>query len=67
MQITLYSARSYEYESFDQVNRQHGHQIAYREELLSADSAGLAKGSEGIYISVNDRADAAAEVRSRSK
>lgn len=60
MQITLYSARSYDRESFDQVNRQHGHQIAYREELLSADSAGLAKGSEGICISVNDRADAAA-------
>jgi D-lactate dehydrogenase len=60
MRITLYSARPYDRESFDHVNRQHGHQIAYREELLSADSAGLAKGSDGICIYVNDRADAAA-------
>lgn len=58
--MTLYSARPYDRESFDEVNRQHGHQITYREELLSADSAGLAKGSEGVCIYVNDRADAAA-------
>lgn len=60
MRITLFSARAYDRESFELVNRDHGHDIAYREELLTADSAGLAEGSEGVCVYVNDKVDAAA-------
>lgn len=59
MHITLFSARAYDRESFDLVNQGHGHEITYREELLTADCANLAKGSEGVCVSVNDQVDAA--------
>jgi len=60
MRISVFSARSYDRDSFEPVNQQHGHEITYREELLTVDTAGLAQGSEGICIFVNDRADTAA-------
>jgi D-lactate dehydrogenase len=59
MQITLYSARTYDRESFDPVNRDHGHEIAYCEALLTAASTALAAGSEGVCVSVNDQLDGA--------
>ena len=49
MRITLYSSPLYDRESFDQANRQHGHEIAYREELLSAD---LARDSDIVVFNV---------------
>ena len=59
MKITLFSARPYERESFEPVNRDHGHEIAYCEELLTAASTQLAAGSEGVCVSVNDQVDGA--------
>ena len=59
MKITLFSARGYDRESFEPVSRDHGHEIAYREELLTAESTDLAKGSGGVCVSVNDQVDAA--------
>ncbi len=60
MRITLFSARPYDRESFDLVNQEHGHEIAYREELLTADSAARAEGSDGVCIYVNDQANSGA-------
>ena len=60
MRITMFSARSYDRESFEECNRSYGFEITYCEDLLTADSAALAKGSDGVCLFVNDRADAAA-------
>ena len=35
MRISVFSARSYDRDSFEPANRQHGHEITYREELLT--------------------------------
>jgi D-lactate dehydrogenase len=58
MRITMFSARAYDRESFNLVNRDLGHEITYHEERLTAGSVDLAKGSEGVCISVNDQVDA---------
>ncbi|MCP5419930.1 MAG: 2-hydroxyacid dehydrogenase [Gammaproteobacteria bacterium] len=58
MRITLFSTRPYDRESFQAANQHHGHEIVYREELLTAESAHLAQGSEGVCVYVNDRVDA---------
>jgi D-lactate dehydrogenase len=60
MRITLFSTRPYDRESFESVNQHHGHEIIYREELLTAESAPLAKGSEGVCVYVNDQVNAPA-------
>jgi D-lactate dehydrogenase len=41
------------------VNRDHGHEISYREALLTPASTALAAGSEGVCVSVNDQVDGA--------
>ena len=60
MRFTMFSARSYDRDSFEAANRKYGYEIIYREELLTADSANLAQGSDGICVFVNDCVDAAA-------
>lgn len=55
MKITMFSARSYDRESFDPVNAGR-HRIDYRSELLTAETARMAEGHEGVCISVNDTA-----------
>lgn len=59
MRLTLFSSRAYDRDSFEAANSGRTHEIAYREELLTADSAPLAKGSEAVCPFVNDRIDAA--------
>lgn len=46
MRIALFSTRPYDRESFESVNRRHGHEIIYREELLTAESAPLRKAAK---------------------
>jgi D-lactate dehydrogenase len=58
MKITVFSARAYDRESFEPVNRGLGHEITYCDALLTPETAALAGGSEGVCIAVNDQADA---------
>lgn len=60
MRVTLFSSRAYDEESFNAANRDYGYDIAYRPELLDKDTAAFAKGSDGVAVFINDRADAAA-------
>jgi D-lactate dehydrogenase len=59
VKITVFSARAYDRDSFEPVNRDHGHEISYREALLTPESTDLATGSEGVCVSVNDQVDGA--------
>jgi D-lactate dehydrogenase len=60
MRFTIFSARRYDRDSFEAANREYRYELIYREELLTADNANLAQGSDGICVFVNDRVDSAA-------
>jgi D-lactate dehydrogenase len=59
MKIAMFSAKDYETQPFDAVNKAHGHEISYFEPALGPDSAALAKGHDAACIFVNDKVDAA--------
>lgn len=59
MKITLFSAKSYDREFFDEVNAEFGHDIRYLETRLTADTSSLADGSDAVCAFVNDRVDEA--------
>ncbi|MCB0196541.1 MAG: 2-hydroxyacid dehydrogenase [Anaerolineae bacterium] len=60
MNIAVFSTKGYDLRSFEQVNAGYGHQLTFFEARLTADTASLATGFEGVCIFVNDEVDAAA-------
>lgn len=64
MKIAFYSSKRYDRESFNRVNQERGNaqalELIFFEERLSAMTAPLARGCDGVCIFVNDQADAAA-------
>ncbi|MFV8781411.1 2-hydroxyacid dehydrogenase [Microbulbifer sp. SA54] len=59
MNITMFSTQGFERTAFDSVNENLGHQINYCEARLGHHSVDLARGSDGVCVSVNDQVDAA--------
>lgn len=57
MKVTMFSARSYDRESFGRID--HAHSFAFEPELLSQRTVALAGDAAGVCISVNDTADRA--------
>jgi D-lactate dehydrogenase len=60
MRIAFFSTKPYDRQSFDEANREYGHEIGYFEPRLDAVTASLAAGWPAICAFVNDRLDAAA-------
>ncbi len=57
MQITLFSAKSYDRQFFGEVNAEVGHEIRYLEPRLTAETAALAEGADAVCAFVNDELD----------
>ncbi|MFT4156302.1 2-hydroxyacid dehydrogenase [Parafilimonas sp.] len=55
MKIALFSAKSYDREYFDKINKHHN--ITYFEAGLNKDTASLTQGFEGVCVFVNDNLD----------
>jgi D-lactate dehydrogenase len=60
MKIAVFSTKGYDQRSFEQVNENFKHQLTFFEARLTADTASLAAGFDGICVFVNDEVDAAA-------
>ncbi|MBC9176423.1 2-hydroxyacid dehydrogenase [Pseudoroseomonas ludipueritiae] len=60
MRIAFFSTKSYDRQSFDEANRDYGHEIGYFEPHLDAVTASLAAGWPAVCAFVNDRLNAAA-------
>jgi D-lactate dehydrogenase len=58
MKIAMFSTKSYDRETFEEVNEKYGYEIEYLEPRLSPATARLAEGHDGVCIFVNDEADA---------
>jgi D-lactate dehydrogenase len=56
MKIAMFSARTYDKDSFESLN--HSHQINYFETSLTPSTVALAEGHDGVCAFVNDRLDA---------
>ncbi|MBN1895738.1 2-hydroxyacid dehydrogenase, partial [bacterium] len=57
-QIAFFDAKPYDREFFEEANRRFGYPITFYESHLTPDSAGLARGFDGVCVFVNDRLDA---------
>jgi len=66
MRVTVFSTRRYEREFLSVANRDAGHELVFREEGLSPDTAVLAEGSACACIFVGDRANREAIAALRS-
>lgn len=60
LRVAFFDSRAYEREHFDRIRSKFGHELAYFEPRLTADTAALASGFSAICCFVNDRLDAAA-------
>jgi D-lactate dehydrogenase len=58
--IAVFSTKGYEQRSFERVNREFDHILTFFDTRLTADTASLARGFEGVCVFVNDEVDAAA-------
>ncbi len=58
MQIAFFDAKDYDLPAFVEYGREYGIGFKFYETKLTADTARLAKGYDGVCIFVNDRADA---------
>ncbi|MDX1691138.1 MAG: 2-hydroxyacid dehydrogenase [Acidimicrobiia bacterium] len=59
MRIAFFSTKPYDRRFFDALNESHGHEIAYFEAHLAAETAPLAEGFPAVCPFVNDTVDAA--------
>jgi len=57
--IAMFSAQPYDRRFFETANARHGFHISYHDVALSAESAVLAHGADGVCAFVNDTLDAA--------
>jgi D-lactate dehydrogenase len=54
MRIAVFSAKSYDKESFEAMNRAYGYELTYFEMHLNASTVGLAQGFDVVCAFVND-------------
>ncbi|HYQ38260.1 MAG TPA: 2-hydroxyacid dehydrogenase [Pseudomonas sp.] len=54
MQITLFSSKPYDRDSFSAANQAHGHALHFLDARLDRDTAALARGAEVVCAFVND-------------
>jgi D-lactate dehydrogenase len=59
MNIAVFSTKGYDQRSFEQVNKEFGHQLTFFDTRLTIDTASLANGFEGVCVFVNDQVSAA--------
>ncbi len=57
MRLAIFSSKPYDHRFLEGANARHKHQLYFLEPRLTADTAGLAKGHEGVCAFVNDRLD----------
>ncbi|MCC5913828.1 MAG: 2-hydroxyacid dehydrogenase [Balneolaceae bacterium] len=57
MHISLFSAKGYDREFFDEQIGESGHTITYFEDILSTDTLALAEGSDAVCVFVNNPVD----------
>ena len=57
MKIALFSAKSYDKEYFDKINKDYNHSITYFEAGLKKDTTNLTQGFDAVCIFVNDNLD----------
>lgn len=57
MRLAVFSAKSYDREFLTVANRKHHHELVFLEPRLSAETASLAHGFEGVCAFVNDTLD----------
>lgn len=60
MRIAVFSTKGYDQRSFEGVNKDFGHELAFFETRLTVDTAALAEGFTGVCVFVNDDVDAVA-------
>ncbi len=60
MKIAFFDAKDYDMPSFLKYGKEHGIEFKFYETKLTADTAGLARGFEGVCVFVNDSLDAPA-------
>ena len=58
MRIAFFDAKSYDIESFNEVNKDYNFDIRYYQERLSISTVPLAKGADVVCIFVNAECDA---------
>lgn len=58
MKVAVFSTKSYDRNSLDGANTEHGHELVYYDARLSAATAPLARGSEAVCAFVNDELNA---------
>ena len=59
VKIAFFDAKSYDRESFGQINKEYGYDIHFYKERLSLESVELARGKDVVCIFVNDECNAA--------
>ncbi len=57
MKIAFFDAKDYDIPSFEKYGKEKGIEFKYFETKLSADTAGLARGFDGVCVFVNDTVD----------
>lgn len=57
MKIALFSAKSYDKEYFDRINKHHHYSITYFEAGLNKNTANLTQGFDAVCVFVNDNLD----------
>lgn len=57
MKIAIFSTKRYDSDSFTQVNTRFNHQLTFFETRLTAQTAALAVGFDGVCVFVNDEVD----------
>ena len=60
IKIAFFDSKQYDIDSFEKMNRDYGFKLKFYKERLSADTAFMAQGYDGVCLFVNDSADAAA-------
>jgi D-lactate dehydrogenase len=58
MRIALFSTKPYDRVSFEEANREHGHELHYFEPRLTDETVRLADGFDAVCAFVNDQVDA---------
>lgn len=58
MRVLFYSTQSYDIESFDLANKDHGFELSYLDAHLNKRTAPLSKGFDAVCVFVNDSVDA---------
>lgn len=60
MKVAVFSTKGYDRRSLERMNAHFGHELTFFDARLTADTASLAGGFEGVCVFVNDEVDAAA-------